>query len=636
MVMKGLNIASHGSSEARHRSAGTDDDTSKLKSKKLNFFKVEKYKIMFPENSSCKFEYLKLALFIIICCAILSIAFSPMMQKEQPILHSASGSLFVDMAKIWQTTLSDPRYVPRLDVNWHQISILLNDLNAEGGVLKIGLLNFNSTEVNLWQQTQPQAEVSPVHLEHADTSITWRSLYPTWIDEEEEYRVPACPSLPQPRAEEESRFDLVAVKLPCDVSGNWSRDVVRLHLQLAAAKVAVDSGAGRRSRQQVYVLLVSECLPIPNLFICKNLVKREGNLWLYKPELATLEEKLRLPIGSCQLAIPFESKVRLYSEFGRREAYATILHSMEKYVCGAIAVAKSIRSAGSARDLVILVDETITDHYRNGLEAAGWKVRTIQRIRNRKAKPNTYNEWNYSKFRLWQLTDYDKIIFIDADVLILRNIDFLFTMPEISATSNSRTLFNSGAMVIEPSNCTFQLLMDHIDDITSYNGGDQGYLNEIFTWWHRIPKRTNFLKYFLAGKTEESKAKMDGLFGADPPVLYVVHYLGQKPWRCFRDYDCNWNVKHFRRFASDAANAKWWKVHDALPEKLQEFCLLTTQMKAHLEYRRRQAEKEEFPDGHWRRNITDPRLHICKESFCYWESIVLHWGETNSSSRILL
>ncbi|KAH6827969.1 plant glycogenin-like starch initiation protein 1, partial [Perilla frutescens var. hirtella] len=98
-----------------------------------------------------------------------------------------------------------------------------------------------------------------------------------------------------------------------------------------------------------------------------------------------------------------------------------------------------------------------------------------------KSRERPYNEWNYSKFRLSQLTDYDKIIFIDADLLILRNIDFLFGMPEISATGNNGTLFNSGVMLIEPSNCTFPLLMDHINEIESYNGGDQGYLNEIFT-----------------------------------------------------------------------------------------------------------------------------------------------------------
>lgn len=128
----------------------------------------------------------------------------------------------------------------------------------------------------------------------------------------------------------------------------------------------------------------------------------------------------------------FEAEL-VYAGNVHREAYATILHSAHVYVCGAIAAAQSIRMSGSTRDLVILVDETISGYHRSGLEAAGWKVRIIQRIRNPKAEKDAYNEWNYSKFRLWQLTDYDKIIFIDADLLILRNIDFLFGMPQITA-----------------------------------------------------------------------------------------------------------------------------------------------------------------------------------------------------------
>ncbi|WOL17879.1 UDP-glucuronate:xylan alpha-glucuronosyltransferase 3 [Canna indica] len=627
--MKGLIVASPGSTEARHRSALTDDETGKRKPPKLKDLKVDKYRILFPErSSSCKFESLKLALFIFTCCTVLTLAFSPMIRREQ--LHSLSRSRLVDVARMWQATHSDPRYISDLDVDWKQMSSLLQDVKAKGANLKIALINFNDTEVGFWRQAQPQADISSVSLDYTDTSITWKVLYPEWIDEEEENNVPACPSLPEPQVDKGAKFDLVAVKLPCDRSGSWSRDVARLHLQLSAAKLAATSSYSRY--MQVHVLFVTECLPIPNLFTCKHLVRHEGNIWLYKPESSTLQEKLQLPVGSCKLAIPFESKVRIYTEVGRREAYATILHSAEQYVCGAIAAAKSIRLAGSARDLVILVDETISDRDRSGLEAAGWKVRTIQRIRNPKAKRDAYNEWNYSKFRLWQLTDYDKIIFIDADLLVLRNIDFLFTMPEISAIGNNATLFNSGVMVIEPSNCTFQLLMDHIEEITSYNGGDQGYLNEIFTWWHRIPKHTNFLKHFWAGDTPQRKAKKDGLFGADPPLLYVVHYLGLKPWLCYRDYDCNWNVQMFWGFASDAAHATWWKVHDALPEKLQQFCLLPTKMKAFLEYSRREAEKAKYPDGHWRRNITDPRLQICNEDLCDWKSMLLHWGETPTAN----
>ncbi|KAG6408405.1 hypothetical protein SASPL_131416 [Salvia splendens] len=202
---------------------------------------------------------------------------------------------------------------------------------------------------------------------------------PEWLDEEEEFDVPTCPSLP------------------------------RIHYP---GKPRADC----KGRQHMAV----------------------------KPNLNKLREKLNLPVGSCELAIPLKTEDNWNSGNARREAYATILHSAHVYVCGAIAAAQSIRMAGSTRDLVILVDESISDYHRGGLEEAGWKIHTIQRIRNPKAERDAYNEWNYSKFRLWQLTDYDKIIFIDADLLVLRNIDFIFEMPEITATGNNATLFNSG------------------------------------------------------------------------------------------------------------------------------------------------------------------------------------------------
>ena len=117
--------------------------------------------------------------------------------------------------------------------------------------------------------------------------------------------------------------------------------------------------------------------------------------------------------------------------------------------------------------MVILVDDNIHYEHRKGLEGVGWKAIEIERICNLKAEKGSYNEWNYSKFRLWQLTDYDKVIFINADLLVLRNIDFLFDLSEISATGNNGTLFNSGVMIIEPSECTFGMLMDLIHDIMS-------------------------------------------------------------------------------------------------------------------------------------------------------------------------
>jgi hypothetical protein len=44
-------------------------------------------------------------------------------------------------------------------------------------------------------------------------------------------------------------------------------------------------------------------------------------------------------------------------------------------------------------------------------------------------------------------------------------------------------------MVIEPSMCMFKELMEEIFKLGSYNGGNQGFLNEVFLWWHRLPTK---------------------------------------------------------------------------------------------------------------------------------------------------
>ncbi|KAL0290887.1 UNVERIFIED_CONTAM: putative UDP-glucuronate:xylan alpha-glucuronosyltransferase 3, partial [Sesamum angustifolium] len=564
---------------------------------------------------SCKFPTLKLVMVIIVIGAFFTLLRSPSIHETDHISGFHSRSSLVDKW-IRDRFGIDQSYASTLEINWDEIADAIEKLTDRDEYKGIGLVNFSEQELDQWKELLPDAEHVILMMDYAPHNVTWETLYPEWLDEEEEFEIPTCPTLPKIHFPGKPRLDLIVVKLPCDKSRNWSRDVARLHLQLEAARLA----ATAKGYHPVHVLLITECFPTPNLFTCKDLIVREGNAWLFKPDLNKLREKLHLPVGSCELAVP---------EGQRREAYATILHSAHVYVCGAIAAAQSIRMAGSTRDLVILVDETISDYHRGGLEAAGWKIHTIQRIRNPKAERDAYNEWNYSKFRLWQLTDYDKIIFIDADLLVLRNIDFLFEMPEISATGNNATLFNSGVMVIEPSNCTFQLLMEHINEIESYNGGDQGYLNEIFTWWHRIPKHMNFLKHFWVGDEEEKKEMKTRLFGADPPVLYVLHYLGLKPWLCFRDYDCNWNVDILQEFASDVAHRTWWKVHDAMPENLQKYCLLRSKQKAALEWDRRQAEKGNYSDGHWKIKIQDPRLTTCFEEFCFWESMLWHWGETN-------
>src|ERR1044072_680334 len=177
-------------------------------------------------------------------------------------------------------------------------------------------------------------------------------------------------------------------------------------------------------------------------------------------------------------------------------AYVTVLHSSAAYVCGAIALAQSIlqtnRHIAQTIDLILLADASIGPKSSRGLKAAGWKIKRIQRIPSPFAKKSAYNKWNYSKLRIWQLTMYDKIIFIDSDLLILKNIDHLFAYPQLSAAPNEDVIFNSGLTVVEPSQCMFEYMMNKTLKVKPYNGGDQGFVNEVFTWWHRLPSKLNY------------------------------------------------------------------------------------------------------------------------------------------------
>ncbi|XP_056688302.1 UDP-glucuronate:xylan alpha-glucuronosyltransferase 2-like [Spinacia oleracea] len=485
----------------------------------------------------------------------------------------------------------------------------LKEMGIRG--IQIGAINMEDEDLSEWETHGDT--ILKVPFEKVSYLFEWKHLFPEWIDEEKENEGYLCPEVPMPMFEEYGNFDMVVANLPCNFpEKGWARNMFKLQVHLIVANMVVKKGR-RNWYGRTKVLLLSKCRPMLDIFRCDDLVRREEDWWYYEPDIIKLAEKVNLPVGTCRLALPLWGQgvnevydVPNVEKPTKREAYATVLHSSEIYVCGAITLAQSLLQTDTKRDLVILIDKSISLPKQEALVAAGWKIQLIKRIRNPLAKKGSYNEYNYSKFRLWQLTDYDKLVFIDSDIVVLRNIDLIFHFPQISATGNANYKFNSGIMVIEPSNCTFNTLMGLRKEITSYNGGDQGFLNEVFVWWHRLPKRVNFLKYFWSNSSL-ARNVTNHLFGSDPPKLYSIHYLGLKPWLCYRDYDCNWDVADQHIYASDVAHMRWWKLYDSMDVKLQRFCELTKLRKRDLEWDRNKAYKFQINGDHWKINITDNR-----------------------------
>lgn len=95
-----------------------------------------------------------------------------------------------------------------------------------------------------------------------------------------------------------------------------------------------------------------------------------------------------------------------------------------------------------------------------------------------------------SKLHVLRLTQYSKVILLDADVLPVRPLCHLFNIEhEFAAVPDVGwpDIFNSGVMVLSPGEDKFNAIFDLLKSKGSWDGGDQGIFNE---WrgddWHRL------------------------------------------------------------------------------------------------------------------------------------------------------
>ncbi len=228
-------------------------------------------------------------------------------------------------------------------------------------------------------------------------------------------------------------------------------------------------------------------------------------------------------------------------------AYVTLVTNRD-YVTGAVALARSIRLTGSAADIVALHTAALAQADLQPLAALGVRLVATDLLPTSAAfderhardrlhadapftkgrKPGFHTPLdNFCKLRLWQLTEYAACVFIDADAVVLRNIDRLFGYPEFSAAPNvyeSLADFhrlNSGVFVARPSQATFSAMLARLDAPDAFwRRTDQTFLQTFFPDWHGLPVTMNMLQYVWFNLPDLWDWKSIG----------VLHYQYEKPW----------------------------------------------------------------------------------------------------------
>ena len=227
-------------------------------------------------------------------------------------------------------------------------------------------------------------------------------------------------------------------------------------------------------------------------------------------------------------------------------AYVTLVTNAD-YLPGAVALLNSLARTGTTADTVVLHTAGVPVDALAPLAARGARLAACDLLptsdpfnaaharseihgRNpftKGEKPAFHTPLdNFVKLRLWQLP-YRRMVFLDADTLVLQPIDRLFDYPEFSAAPNVyETLadfrrLNSGVFAARPSAETFAAMLARLDAPGAFwKRTDQTFLEAFFPDWHGLPIYDNLLQYVWFNLPE--------LW--DWRQVRVLHFQYEKPW----------------------------------------------------------------------------------------------------------
>lgn len=236
------------------------------------------------------------------------------------------------------------------------------------------------------------------------------------------------------------------------------------------------------------------------------------------------------------------------------EAYVTLLYG-DEFLLGVRVLGKSIRDTGSTKDMVALVSDGVSDYAKKLLKADGWIVELISLLANpNQVRPTRF--WGvYTKLKIFNMTNYKKVVYLDADTIVVKSVEDLFKCGQFCANLKHSERLNSGVMVVEPSESLFKDMMSKVKTLPSYTGGDQGFLNSYYTGFASAPVFNPDIAPEVVNSGPVPKMeRLSTLFNADVGLymlankwmvdekeLRVIHYtLGPlKPW----DWWTSWLVK---------------------------------------------------------------------------------------------
>ncbi len=235
----------------------------------------------------------------------------------------------------------------------------------------------------------------------------------------------------------------------------------------------------------------------------------------------------------------------------QRLAYVTLCANPE-FLPGVRCLARSLARTGTPYPLVCMVPVSLLPLARRALSGERVETRSVAPLplspdferrhsnevievakpMTRGSKPAFHSKLlNFLKLRAWELTEFEKVVFLDADTVAIRPLDRLFDYPAVSAAPNLYAQLNdfhrinSGVLVLEPSEAIFEKMLSALDAPGAFwPRTDQTFLESYFG---AVQSSVLGLPYFFNA--------LQYLWFNQPDLwqwstIHVIHYQFEKPW----------------------------------------------------------------------------------------------------------
>jgi alpha-N-acetylglucosamine transferase len=222
-------------------------------------------------------------------------------------------------------------------------------------------------------------------------------------------------------------------------------------------------------------------------------------------------------------------------------SYISVLITND-YVDGILVLYHSLKSTKPNYPFLLLISDTISTASRDLLTKHGIEYKPLRSTIANPTNIESSNRWKYtySKLDIFGQTEFKKIVYLDADMLILRNIDELFEKPHMSAVNAGGMIpelshwdhLNSGLMVIEPSSDLYSDMIEKVGKIEKVErGGDQDFLQAYYPEWVKQKELHLDHQYNIFNCHLDEYRKLGYVIKGKGKPVKVIHYIGGvKPW----------------------------------------------------------------------------------------------------------